>query len=88
MHGPYDRALMKRGEVARRLISEGEDAFRMFAAVVWPGRDWAEDALHARLVTCSACMGDVPACGECGGTGLVRSGRQQPLTDEASVAYG
>lgn len=25
MHGSYDRALMKRGEVARRLISEGED---------------------------------------------------------------
>jgi hypothetical protein len=42
---------MKRGEVARRLISEGEDPFRMFAAVVWPGRDWmrcARDWLHAR----------------------------------------
>ena len=79
---------MKRGEVARRLISEGEDAFRMFAAVVWPGRDWAEDALRTQLVTCSACLGDVPVCGECGGTGLVSAARQQPLTDEASVAFG
>jgi hypothetical protein len=35
---------MRRGELARRLISEGEDPFRMFAALVWPGRDWAEDA--------------------------------------------
>ena len=79
---------MKRGEVARRLISEGEDAFRMFAAVVWPGRDWADDVLRARLVTCSACFGDVPGCGECGGTGLVSIARQQLLNYEASVAYG
>ena len=41
-HGPHDKGLVKRGEVARRLISEGEDAFRMLAAVVWPGRDWEE----------------------------------------------
>jgi hypothetical protein len=79
---------MKRGEVARRLISEGEDAFRMFAAVVWPDRDWAEDAFRARLVACPACFGDVRACRECGGTGLVSSARHQLLTAEASVAYG
>lgn len=36
MHGPYDQALLKRGEVARRLISEGEDAFQMLAIVVGP----------------------------------------------------
>jgi hypothetical protein len=79
---------MKRGEVARRLISEGEDPHRMFAAVVWPGRDWAEDALRARVVVCKACLGDVPGCGECGGTGLISIARQRWLTDEPSVAYG
>jgi hypothetical protein len=78
---------MKRGEVARRLISEGEDAFRMFAAVVWPGRDWAEDALQAQLVACPACAGQLPACGECGSTGLVSVSRRELLT-EASAAYG
>ena len=25
VHGPYDKALMKRGELARRLILEGKD---------------------------------------------------------------
>ena len=88
MHGPYDRALMKRGEVARRLIAEGEDAFRMFAAVIWPGRDWAEDAFRARLLGCPTCVGDVPVCGECGGTGLVTSARYESLVGEANVAYG
>jgi hypothetical protein len=29
---------MKR-EAARRVIADGEDAFRMLAAVVWPERD-------------------------------------------------
>jgi hypothetical protein len=79
---------MKRGELARRLISEGEDAFRMFAAVVWPGRFWAEDALWTQLLVCPRCVGDVPACSECGGTGLVSSARHQLLTDDVSVAYG
>lgn len=79
---------MKRGAVARRLVSEGEDPFRMLAAVVWPGRDWAEDALRKRLVTCSACLGDGTGCDECGGTGLESFARQQWLADEASVAYG
>lgn len=61
---------MKRGEVARRLISEGEDAFRMFAAVVWPGRDWSDEALRARLVACPSCAGEMQ-CDECGSTGLM-----------------
>ena len=79
---------MKRGEVARRLVSEGEDAFRMLAAVVWPGRDWAEDAFWTHLLACPRCVGSVPACGECGGTGLVSSARHELLTDDVSVAYG
>ena len=77
---------MKRGEIARRLISEGEDAFRMFAAVVWPGRDWAEDALLTRLVTCPVCLDDIRSCEECGGTGLVTRGRYALLTAEVLVA--
>ncbi len=77
---------MKRGEVARRPISEGEDAFRMFAAVVWPGRDWAVDVSWTRLVTCPACLGDLAACGECGGTGLVSSSRHRLRTPEARLA--
>ena len=77
---------MKRGEVARRLISEGEDAFRMLAAVVWPGHHWAEDALRAQLITCPACVAVVPGCGECGNTGLVSSARHELLTAEVSVA--
>jgi hypothetical protein len=77
---------MKRGEIARRLISEGEDAFRMFAAVVWPGRDWEEDALLTRLVTCPVCRDEVPSCEECGSTGLVTRGRHALLTTEAQVA--
>jgi hypothetical protein len=36
LHAPYDRALMKRCEVARRLIAEGEDASRVVAVVGWP----------------------------------------------------
>jgi hypothetical protein len=79
---------MKRGEVARRLISEGEDAFRMLAAVVWPGRHWVEDAFRTRLLVCPRCVGDVPTCGECGGTGFVSSARHELLTDDISVAYG
>ena len=69
MHGPYDRALMKRGEVARRLISEGEDPYRMLAAVVWPGRDWSDEVLRARLVGCPGCAGEAQ-CEACGSTGL------------------
>ncbi len=70
MHGPYDRALMKRGEVARRLISEGEDPYRMLATVVWPGRDWRDEVLQARLVGCAGCAGEAQ-CEACGSTGLV-----------------
>jgi hypothetical protein len=76
---------MKRGEVARRLISEGEDPHRMFAAVVWPGRDWAEDTLRTRLVTCPVCL-EVPSCEECGSTGLVTRGRHALLSVQAQVA--
>lgn len=79
---------MRRGAVARSLISEGEDPHRMLAAVVWPGRDWEADALRARLVTCSACLGDASGCARCGGTGLVSIWRLEWLTDEAGVAYG
>jgi hypothetical protein len=86
MHGSYDKALMKRGEIARRLISEGEDAFRMFAAVVWPGRDWAEDARLTRLVRCPVCLDEHHRCDECGSTGLVTRSRYGLLTAEAQVA--
>jgi hypothetical protein len=75
---------MKRGEVARRLISEGEDPHRMLAAVVWPGRDWVEDAIRARLVACPTCS-DEASCDECGGTGLV-SLLLQRLLARANVA--
>ena len=77
---------MKRGQIARRLISEGEDPFRMIAAVVWPGRDWAEDAFRTRLVACPACLSHVPGCGECGSTGLVSFERNELLTYQASAA--
>jgi hypothetical protein len=76
---------MKRGEVARRLISEGEDPYRMLAAVVWPGRDWAEDALLARLVSCPACT-DEAACEECGSTGLISRLRQRLPIRRAGIA--
>jgi hypothetical protein len=69
-HGPYDRALMKRSEAARRLIALGEDPYRALAAVVWPGRDWLDEALRARLVDCPVCAGEA-ACEDCGSTGLV-----------------
>ena len=69
MQEPYDTSLMKRGEVARRHISGGEDPYRMLAAVVWPGRDWHEEVLQARLVGCPGCLGEVP-CEECGNAGV------------------
>ena len=71
MQGPLDSALMRRGKAARELIRQGEDPFRMLAAVVWPGRDWRDEALLARLVPCAACVGDVAACLDCGGLGIV-----------------
>jgi hypothetical protein len=74
---------MKRGEIARRLISEGEDPHRMFAAVVWPGRDWAEDTMRTRLVECPACLGD-KGCEECGSTGLVSDVRHRLLVEEVA----
>ena len=61
---------MKRGEVARRLISEGEDPFQMLAIVVWPDRDWSDELIRARLVTCPGCGGEA-RCESCGSTGLV-----------------
>ena len=70
MHGPYDRALMRRGKFARQLIREGEDPYLMLAAVVWPGRDWSDEVLQARLVGCPGCAGEA-RCQKCGSTGLV-----------------
>ena len=70
MHGPYDRALMKRGKFARQLIREGEDPYLMLAAVVWPGRDWSDEVLQACLVGCPGCAGEA-RCKKCGSTGLV-----------------
>jgi hypothetical protein len=61
---------MRRGKFARHLIREGEDPYLMLAAVVWPGRDWSDAALQARLVGCPGCVGEA-ACDDCGSTGLV-----------------
>ena len=83
MHGAYDRALMKRGEAARRLIAEGEDPFRMLLAVVWPGHDWSESALLATLTSGPMCSDGVIPCGECGSTGLVTATRREVLVGEA-----
>jgi hypothetical protein len=70
LHGPYDTDLMRRGVEARRLICEGEDPHRMLAAVVWPGRDWREEVMYARLTECAWCVG-ATRCDECGSTGLM-----------------
>jgi hypothetical protein len=87
MHGSYDRVLMKRGEAARRLIADGEDPFRMLLEVVWPGHDWAESAMLARLTSCPMCSDGAVACAECGSTGLVTTKRRQLLAIEALAAY-
>ncbi len=87
MHGPYDRALMKRGEAARRLITEGEDPFRMLLTVVWPELDLTESTMRARLTSCPMCSDGTPACAECGSTGLVTTKRRQLLTIETLAAY-
>jgi hypothetical protein len=76
---------MKCGEAARRLIADGEDPFRMLALVMWPGRDWSEDALRAELVTCPQCFGR-DHCRECGGTGLVTGDRLALLAELVAVA--
>ena len=86
MHGPYDKKLMKRGEAARRLITEGEDPFRMLLEVVWPEHDWTESAMLARLTSCPTCDGTL-ACASCGNTGLVTTKRCQLLTIESLAAY-
>jgi hypothetical protein len=77
---------MERGAVARRLIAEGEDPYRMLAAVVWPGRGWAEDVSRARLMTCPTCSADV-ACEDCGNTDLVTPARGKGLVGDVGVAY-
>ncbi len=87
MHGPYDRALMKRGEAARRLIAEGEDPFRMLLTVVWPEHDSGEHARRACLTACPSCSDGTLACAECGSTGLVTAERRQLLTIETLAAY-
>ena len=86
-HGPYDKSLMKRGEAARRLIAQGEDPFRMLLAVVWPGHDWSESVLLARLTSCPRCSDEHVGCKECGSTGLVTAARRQLLTIEALAAH-
>ena len=86
MHGPYDKTLMKRGEAARRLITEGEDPFRMLLEVVWPEHDWAESAMLARLTSCPQCDGTL-ACEACGNTGLVTTDRRRLLTIESLATY-
>ena len=70
MQGPYDTELMRLGAEARRLISDGEDPFGMLAAVVWPGRDWSQEVMLARLTECACCAG-ATRCEECGSTGLM-----------------
>ena len=85
-HRPPTRHLMKRG-VARRLISEGEDAFRMLAAVVWPGRDWEEDAFRGG----SLLARDVLRRRHAVSAGALDSSAAHAtrlLTDDVSVAYG
>ena len=51
------------------LIAEGEDPYRMLAAVVWPGRDWSDEVLRLALVGCPGCSGEAQ-CEDCGSTGL------------------
>ena len=77
---------MKRGEAARRLITEGEDPFRMLLTVVWPEHDWAESSTLARLTSCPTCSDGTLECAECGNTGLVTTTRRQLLTIEALAA--
>jgi hypothetical protein len=78
---------MERGAAARRLITEGEDPFRMLLAVVWPGHDWAERAMLSRLTSCPRCAEQALGCPECGSTGLVTAARRELLTIEALAAY-
>ena len=61
---------MRLGAEARRLICDGEDSYGMLAAVVWPGRDWRDEVLRARLTECVSCAGAI-RCEECGSTGLM-----------------
>jgi hypothetical protein len=58
------------GAEARRLICDGEDPYAMLAAVVWPGRDWSEEVMQARLAECAWCAA-ATRCEECGSTGLM-----------------
>jgi len=86
MRERYDKGLMKRGEAARRLIAQGEDPYRMLLAAVWPGHDWSESVLLARLTSCPRCSEGTVGCAECGSTGLVTAARRQLLTIEALAA--
>ena len=83
----YDKDLMKRGEAARRLISQGEDPYAMLLAAVWPGEDWSEGVLLARFTVCPRCSDATACCTECGSTGLVTAARRKLLTIEAIAAY-
>jgi hypothetical protein len=88
-HGQYDSDMMKRGQAARRLIREGEDPVRMLLAVVWPDHNWAESALHTRLMHCPRCSDCTVGCQECGSTGLVTTARRKLLAieDLAAAVY-
>ena len=77
---------MKRGEAARRLITQGEDPARMLLAVVWPDHDWAEIASRTRLMHCPWCSEGLVGCEECGSTGLVTTARRKLLAIEEVAA--
>jgi hypothetical protein len=87
MPARYDNGLMKRAQAARQLIRGGEDPYRMLLQVVWPDRDWAQDALLTTLTSCPVCVDGLAACSECGGTGLVTTDRRKTLAYEALAEY-
>jgi hypothetical protein len=73
---------MKRGEAARRLITQGEDPVTMLLAAVWPDHDWAEIAARTRFTSCPLCSNGAGGCTECGSTGLVTVARRKLLAIE------
>jgi hypothetical protein len=59
----------------------------MLLQVVWPDRDWAEEALLATLSRCPTCPDGLTECSECGGTGLVIRNRRKTLAYEALAEF-
>jgi hypothetical protein len=59
----------------------------MLLQVVWPDRDWAQDALLATLTSCPECSDGGFGCPECGGTGLVTTDRRRTRAYEALAEY-